>query len=154
MFNLRRMRVCSLLFIPSVLAQITTNCSTGVHIICTRASTEAPGPGIIGAIANRVAAQIPNSDIVSTEYPALLNPYIDSETAGVTALNKLLNDYTTSCPCSKVVLMGYSQGAQVTADVLCGASETNFPTTQGVSECVASKGESNSTHGIAWRKKA
>ncbi|TDZ41462.1 Acetylxylan esterase 2 [Colletotrichum trifolii] len=114
-------------------------CATGVHMIVARASTEKPGPGIIGGVANRVQSQIPGSDMVSVDYPAQLNPYQPSQRAGVTAMTKLVQDYATQCPQSKMVLMGYSQGAHVTADVLCGTSEPNFPATQPVAADIADK---------------
>ncbi|KAH8900096.1 cutinase-domain-containing protein [Thozetella sp. PMI_491] len=116
------------------------NCTTtGVHMIVTRASTELPGTGIIGAVALQVQQQIPGSDIDATIYPATLLEYVSSETQGMAALTKLITDYSTDCPDSKIVLMGYSQGAQVTADVVCGASEQNFPTTSSLSANITNK---------------
>ncbi|KAK1621815.1 cutinase [Colletotrichum phormii] len=108
----------------------TTGCATGVHMIVARASTEQPGTGVIGAIANNIQSQVPGSDIVPVDYPALLNPYQPSQKAGVTAMTKLVQDYAKACPQTKMVLMGYSQGAHVTADVLCGTSETGFEATE------------------------
>jgi acetylxylan esterase len=84
-------------------------CAAGVHMIVARASTEDPGTGIIGAVANGIAAQIPGSDIVAVDYPAVLNPYLESETAGAQAMTKLVTDYAAQCPKTKMVLMGYSQ---------------------------------------------
>ncbi|KAK1676351.1 cutinase [Colletotrichum godetiae] len=107
-----------------------TGCATGVHMIVARASTEQPGTGVIGAIANNIQSQVPGSDIVPVDYPALLNPYQPSQKAGVTAMTKLVQDYAKACPQTKMVLMGYSQGAHVTADVLCGTSETGFEATE------------------------
>ncbi|KAF9869981.1 hypothetical protein CkaCkLH20_12590 [Colletotrichum karsti] len=104
-------------------------CATGVHMIVARASTEQPGTGIIGSVADRVQAQIPGSDIVAVDYPAQLNPYNPSQRAGVTAMTKLVQDYAKQCPQTKMVLMGYSQGAHVTVDVLCGTSESGFDAT-------------------------
>ncbi|KAK1466154.1 cutinase [Colletotrichum tamarilloi] len=86
-----------------------TGCATGVHMIVARASTEQPGTGVIGAIANGIQSQIPGSDIVPVDYPALLNPYQPSQKAGVTAMTKLVQDYAKACPQTKMVLMGYSQ---------------------------------------------
>lgn len=86
-----------------------TACVTGVHMIVARASTEDPGTGIIGQVANNVKSQIPDSDIVAVDYPALLSPYVSSQKAGVTAMTKLVQDYAKACPQTKMVLMGYSQ---------------------------------------------
>ncbi|OHX00006.1 carbohydrate esterase family 5 protein [Colletotrichum incanum] len=113
-----------------VVERQTTACATGVHIIVARASTERPGTGVIGAIANNVQARIPGSDIEAVDYPAELNPYKPSQKAGVTAMTKLVQDYAAACPQTQMVLMGYSQGAHVTADVMCGTSEDGFEPTQ------------------------
>ncbi|KAK2057448.1 cutinase [Colletotrichum caudatum] len=117
----------------------TKACATGVHIIVCRASTEQPGTGVIGAIATDIQRQIPGSDIEAVDYPAELNPYNPSQEAGVKAMTKLVQDYAANCPDSKMVLMGYSQGAHVTADVMCGTSERSFTATQPQSAEVASK---------------
>ncbi|PQE31327.1 hypothetical protein CJF32_00001907 [Rutstroemia sp. NJR-2017a WRK4] len=104
-----------------------TNCTTsGVHMIIARASTEAPGEGIIGAVATMVKQAIPGSDSEAVDYPATLTQYQASEQSGVAAMTKLVQEYTARCPDSKIAVMGYSQGAQVAADMMCGVSEKGF----------------------------
>ncbi|QSZ33587.1 hypothetical protein DSL72_005155 [Monilinia vaccinii-corymbosi] len=93
-----------------------------VHMIVARASTETPGEGIIGAVANMVKKSLPGSDSEAVEYPATLQSYMTSEAAGVKAMTKLVQDYAAKCPDSKIALMGYSQGANVAGDVMCGSS--------------------------------
>lgn len=142
--------MASLLFVTSLLAvtAIAQNSSssacvngTAVHMIIARASLENPGPGIIGGVATQVVQQLPGSDIVSVDYPATLDNYQTSEAAGVTAMTKLLTDYAARCPSSKIVMMGYSQGAQVAADVLCGTNEgATFQTTQAVNSSILDRG--------------
>jgi hypothetical protein len=46
---------------------------------------------------------------------------------GTGGLRTLVEDYAARCPAGKVALLGYSQGAQAVADVLCGASSAGFP---------------------------
>lgn len=53
------------------------------HIVVSRASTEAPGTGVLGQVANAVVAACPGSDVASNPYPAVLDPYVTSETQGV-----------------------------------------------------------------------
>lgn len=53
------------------------------HIIVSRASTEAPGAGVLGYIADAVVAACPGSDIATNPYPAVLDPYLSSEAQGV-----------------------------------------------------------------------
>ncbi|KAK2000719.1 cutinase [Colletotrichum falcatum] len=123
----------------NVVERQTGACATGVHIIVCRASTERPGTGVIGEIATSIQGQIPGSDIEAVDYPAELNPYNPSQEAGVKAMTKMVQDYAARCPETKMVLMGYSQGAHVTADVMCGTSENGFTATQPQSAEVASK---------------
>ncbi|MEU8816864.1 cutinase family protein [Actinoplanes sp. NPDC048796] len=97
------------------------NCAA-VHIIATRASTERPGAGIIGSLVSSV--QRASRQTVSTEatdYPAVLNPYGPSVSAGVRALTGQITAKAAACPDTKLVLMGYSQGAHVIGDVLAGS---------------------------------
>ncbi|KAK7735530.1 hypothetical protein SLS53_007443 [Cytospora paraplurivora] len=102
--------------------------ASAAHIIVSRASTESPGTGMLGPIADAVVSACPGSDIVANPYPALLDGYVDSETAGIDNLTLIVRKYRECCPeAGKMVLLGYSQGAQVTADFLCGRSEVGFP---------------------------
>jgi hypothetical protein len=101
-------------------------CTTGVHIIVARASTEDPGQGILTNLVIDIFDTIPGSDSVAVDYPATLPDYPESEAKGVVAMNQMIIDYAEECPESKIVLMGYSQGAHVTGDVLCG-SDNNDP---------------------------
>ncbi|KAK0112044.1 hypothetical protein ONS96_001305 [Cadophora gregata f. sp. sojae] len=107
----------------------STACATGVHIIVARASTEKPGEGIIGAVAKQVEQAVPGSDSEAVDYPATLQNYTSSEGLGVSGMTKLIENYAARCPNSKMALMGYSQGAQVIGDVMCGTSEANFTPT-------------------------
>lgn len=87
----------------------TGACTSGIHMIIARASTEAPGTGIIGAVAEMVTKMVPGSNYEAVDYPATLDNYPTSEAAGVTGMQKLIERYTTRCPSSKYALMGYSQ---------------------------------------------
>jgi acetylxylan esterase len=100
--------------------QDVTACAA-VHIITARASTEAPGEGITGALIDQIIATS-NQSITraSVSYPATLNNYASSSAQGVTALKAQLTSQVQSCPDQKIVLAGYSQGAHVILDVLGG----------------------------------
>ncbi|KAE9379787.1 carbohydrate esterase family 5 protein [Stipitochalara longipes BDJ] len=110
-----------------------TTCASGVHMIVARASTEAPGEGIIGAVATQVQQSVPGSDSEAVVYPATLTDYLNSEASGVAAMTQLIQSYVARCPSSKIALLGYSQGAQVVGDVLCGTGEKFFNTTAALS---------------------
>jgi hypothetical protein len=100
--------------------QPATTCAD-VAIITARASTEAAGEGITGAL----VTQIINSSTqtisrASVSYPATLNNYASSSLQGINALKQQLTTEVQNCPSEKIVLLGYSQGAHVVLDVLGG----------------------------------
>lgn len=106
-------------FVANALASPISSACASVHVITARASTELPGEGIIGAVVNSIVTR--STQVISREavdYPALLFPYGPSEQAGVVAMKAALARKATACPNTKLVLMGYSQGAQVSGDVL------------------------------------
>ncbi|KAI8242314.1 hypothetical protein K4K57_006638 [Colletotrichum sp. SAR 10_99] len=110
------------LFVASAAAQNSTStCASGVHLIVARGSNEPAGVGRIGSVANGVVAAIPGSQIEPLDYPATFDNYSISVEDGDIAMNLALTAYTSRCPDSKVALLGYSQGAQVTGDTLCGS---------------------------------
>ncbi|KAI6374790.1 hypothetical protein MCOR25_003054 [Pyricularia grisea] len=109
------------------------DCATSLHMIAARGSLEAPGAGFIGKVAKDVVAALPGSDFEPLVYPATLNNYTTSEQNGTEAMLNAIIDYATRCPQSKIAIMGYSQGAQVSADAICGTSEsTPFAETQAL----------------------
>lgn len=112
---------------PHLARQTTTSCATGVHIIAARGSTEAPGEGKCQSVSQLIEAGIPGSDDVAVVYPATLIPYESSEEAGVSNMTQMIQQYTQSCPDTKIVLVGFSQGAQVVGDVLGGGSFGSTP---------------------------
>jgi hypothetical protein len=111
-----------------------------VHIIATRASTEAPGAGIIGSVVS--AVQRDSEQSVSTEataYPATLRNYTNSVAQGVSALREQIATEAAACPAAKIVLMGYSQGAHVIGDVLAGSGAARDRATQALDAGAAAK---------------
>lgn len=113
-------------------------------MIVARASTEAPGEGIIGAVATKVQQTVPGSDSEAVEYPATLTNYQSSEASGVAGMLSLIQSYTTKCPNSKIALLGYSQGAQVAGDVMCGTSEAGFNATAPLDASLSKNSTSSS----------
>ena len=92
-----------------------------VSIITARASTEAAGEGVTGALVTQVVnSSAQTVSRASVSYPATLNNYASSSLQGINALKTQLTNLVNSCPNTKVVLMGYSQGAHVVLDVLGG----------------------------------
>ncbi|KAK8050397.1 cutinase [Apiospora phragmitis] len=104
--------------------RITCPSGQGVGLIAARGSTEDAGPGrVLAPIVANATLQVPGTTLASVDYPARLVPdYLGSEMEGVTALTALMRSFTAACPGAPMVLMGYSQGAQVVADVISNAS--------------------------------
>ncbi len=95
-----------------------------VNIITARASTEAPGEGTTGSLVTQIVNS--STQTVSHEavvYPATLTNYASSEGQGVTNAEQELTTAVQNCPNQKEVLLGYSQGAEVSMDVIAGNSE-------------------------------
>jgi hypothetical protein len=105
---------------PAGATASTASCAA-VHIIVARASTEAAGDGVIGALATLIQGDV--NATVSQEavvYPATLTNYASSVAQGDSAMAKDIENAVSACPNEKLVLLGYSQGAQVVGDVLAG----------------------------------
>lgn len=103
-------------------------CATGLYILCARGSGEPAvsvkmeypdNTGSPGALALEVAKQVQGSVIAGVIYPAKdpisaagdvdLTVYYPSENAGTKAILEQINEYHSSCPSSKIALIGYSQ---------------------------------------------
>jgi hypothetical protein len=112
-----------------------------VNLIVARASTEAPGEGVTQSLATQIVNS--SKQTVSQEavvYPATLTNYASSESQGVTNAEQELTTAVHNCPSQKEVLLGYSQGAEVSLDVIAGNSEvggTVAPVSPSVSSHVA-----------------
>ncbi|KAF5008507.1 hypothetical protein FDECE_5207 [Fusarium decemcellulare] len=115
------------------------SCVSGAHIIVVRGSTEPQGPGIIGEVAQKILERIHDSDMVSLKYPAEYDPYVTSQTEGVNTLTDMVKKYTKTCPNTKMILVGFSQGAHIIADVMCGASSDGFPATKPQPKNISNK---------------
>ncbi|CAK1364345.1 Acetylxylan esterase [Cercospora beticola] len=108
----------------------------GAHIIVARASTEPLGYGIIGAVKDLVLEAVPASNAEYVVYPATLTDYFNSESDGVLGMKELVEAYVAQdCPNNApLVLMGYSQGAQVVADYVSGQNVGVFPYNSSLAE--------------------
>jgi len=114
-------------------------CPTGVHVVGIRGTLEDPGFGAMSPLVEKLLADIPDSDSFAVDYPAagitikdgkpVYEPlkYIRSVQEGRNKLAAELQDINIFCPNTSVVLMGYSQGAHVSGDVLCGSTFPFFP---------------------------
>jgi acetylxylan esterase len=119
--------------------QAATTCAD-VAIITARASTEAAGEGITGALVTQIIdSSNQNISRAAVAYPATLNNYASSSLQGINALKTQLTNEVTNCPNEKIVLAGYSQGAHVVLDVLGGGQGGSLGTaTPPISSTISS----------------
>lgn len=100
-------------------------CYSGVNIFAARGTGESAGLGVSVVHINAITDRIPNSNAVAIDYPALFTN--NSGPIGAQNGTRQLESYLDACPDSKVVIMGYSQGAIVQGYVLTGANFTIGP---------------------------
>lgn len=110
----------ALVALPITLTTATDAPCPPLHLILARASTEPPGPGFMGAVALLITQSVPNATLASVDYPATFSEYPQSETKGVHELRRMILAHSERCPDTKLALLGFSQGAHVIMDVLCG----------------------------------
>lgn len=103
-------------------AATNSNCTDGLYMIVARGTGEpaTAGPngefpantGSPGYVAQLISGKIKNSKIIGVEFAASgdsVKDYVKSENDGAAAMLKLANEYHSSCPDSKMALLGYSQ---------------------------------------------
>jgi acetylxylan esterase len=105
-------------------------CYSGVYVIGVRGTDEAAGYGSVASVVSSVLADIPDSTGVALDYPAsYLDPlYPISVTDGINTLISLVESYADSCS-GDIVLVGFSQGANIITDALAGGVDKPTPLT-------------------------
>ncbi|CAL3962749.1 unnamed protein product [Diplocarpon coronariae] len=108
-----------------------------IHIFGARETTASAGYGSASAVVNKILAGYPGSTAEAISYPACGGQascggatYSQSVAAGVNAAYEAVNSYAASCPKTKIVLVGYSQGSEIFDVSLCGGGNPN----QGITD--------------------
>ncbi|KAB8212868.1 cutinase [Aspergillus novoparasiticus] len=102
-----------------------------IHLFIARGTTEPPGDGMMHSLAQRIIADLGSerADREAIDYPATglgeYTAYMDSVRKGSEAIALQVTNYASRCPTSKLVLLGYSQCAQIIGDALCGTELTS-----------------------------
>jgi hypothetical protein len=103
----------------------STDCDS-VHLFLARGNNEAY-PGRQAAIIEAICHGVANCGYEDLIYSALYTD-LSCQTAynGVLAAYDQLSSYACRCPDAKLILLGYSQGAQIATDFLGGGGGTLF----------------------------
>jgi acetylxylan esterase len=114
----------------SVSAQNDTsiNCVEGLYMIVARGSNEPEGEGRLIAIVHTVMGRIRGSDSLGLDYPATIDDpnYFESVAEGGKAMKSAVEEYHEACPEGRMAVLGYSQGAHISMDALCGGGVAGF----------------------------
>jgi hypothetical protein len=142
--------VAALLFAPLTLASsvqyLSTRQSTcsDAHIFLAKGNNE-PYPGRQGALVNAICSGLESCDYEDILY---YNPadadFCASVGQGVANGITQIKAYNARCPDTKLVISGYSQGAQIVGDILGGGGGTFF---QGCQEATNAALDVNSAAG-------
>lgn len=103
--------------------KLNTTCDR-IHYIVARGTTEGY-PGSLGSLVDILLARFPNSNYEDIVYPATQETSTDSYWEGLANGTQQIKRYADECPDSKIVLIGYSQGALVVGDLLAGGGNNS-----------------------------
>ena len=106
--------VTSELAAPSAYADADGASCANVEVVFARGTLEAPGVGATGqAFIDALNARLPGKtvDVYGVDYPASLD--FGRATDGIADASNRIQSIAASCPATKIVLGGYSQGAAV-----------------------------------------
>lgn len=111
---------------------------TPYHIFIARGSDE-PYPGRLGNITSQICSNFGKNTCTFENiiYPAKStawgkDEWCKSAGKGAIAGQKQMREYSTKCPDSRLVLLGFSQGAAVAQDILGGGGGKVFECEQDV----------------------
>ncbi|KAK5991150.1 Acetylxylan esterase 2 [Cladobotryum mycophilum] len=123
------MKAILLAFLGLVLLASANPCP-GIHIFAARETTAPPGYGLTGELLNKLQAKYKWATSEAIEYPACGGQdecggvsYGDSVYDGAHMVSLRVNAFHIMCPKTKFVLLGYSQGAQIIDDAVCGGGD-------------------------------
>ncbi|KAF2262250.1 alpha/beta-hydrolase [Lojkania enalia] len=118
---------------PAILGLETSECQD-YHVFTTRGSTS-PYPGHQAGLIWMICQSLGDCGYENIIYPAETttsgrNAWCESAATGAAAGQKQLTEYSERCPDSKLIVVGFSQGASVTLDYLGGGGGPAFECVQ------------------------
>lgn len=117
-----------LLAVPTLAQSTGTGSCTDVHIFLAKGWNEKYDDQRQTELVDAICNELDSS--VSCDYEDIIlnnlagSHYCTAVTGGISAGKQQLQDYAANCPNSKLVMTGYSEGAQVIGDILAGGGGT------------------------------
>jgi cutinase len=120
--------------VPAIGTAAADGPCSDVEVIFARGTLEPPGPGAVGqefadALTGRLGGR--SVDVYGVNYPASLS-FGQAADGVADAANKVL-DTVNTCPATKVVLGGYSQGAAIAAYITSDSVPPGYQLPAGIS---------------------
>lgn len=119
---------------PIASASAAADACADVEVVFARGTNEAPGVGATGqAFVDALTAQLPGKsvDVYAVNYPASLN--FGQAVDGIADASNRIQTIAASCPDTKIVLGGYSQGAAVAGYTTSSAVPAGYVLPAGLS---------------------
>ncbi|KAJ5666624.1 hypothetical protein N7462_011033 [Penicillium macrosclerotiorum] len=134
MYNMARyLSLALVVIISSLLLQrvdaqnvSSDNCTTGVHAIISRGQGAGDHLNVMLSLQSLILEQIPGSTSLGLPYDHDADNKFTAVYHGAQLLQKYVREYVASCPDAKVAVVGYSMGACLTMDAICGTSSVGF----------------------------
>jgi cutinase len=118
---------------PTASANAADNSCANVEVVFARGTFEAPGVGDTGqAFVDSLNARLPgkNVDVYAVNYPASLD--FGQAAAGVADASNRIQSIAATCPATKIVIGGYSQGAAVAGYTTASTGPAGFTLPAGI----------------------
>ncbi|KAJ9606868.1 carbohydrate esterase [Cladophialophora chaetospira] len=99
-----------------------------IHIFGARETTAPAGYGSAGTFVNLILNAYPGATAEAINYPAAGGTnaaYASSVQQGTQNVANQINNFNKQCPNTKLVVVGYSQGAEIEDNALCGGGDFN-----------------------------
>ncbi|KPI35863.1 Acetylxylan esterase 2 [Cyphellophora attinorum] len=122
-----------------------------IHIFGARETTAPAGYGSAGTFVNLILQAYPGATAEAINYPAAGSTnqqYASSVQQGTQNIANQVNSFNRQCPNSRLVIVGYSQGAQIGDNALCGGGDPN----QGITYTypLITSAASNAIKAVIW----
>lgn len=118
---------------PAATASAADDSCANVEVVFARGTFEAPGVGDTGqAFVDALNARLPGKsvDVYAVNYPASLD--FGQAAAGIADASNRIQSIAASCPATKIVIGGYSQGAAVAGYTTAGSVPAGFVLPAGI----------------------